>query len=283
MNKKEQIFNLFSNNLTSLFPVYTDVYACPLCKVLFTKDSIKSGQLTLEHIIPDALDGKLYVLLCKDCNSLCGSELDIHLVNKIRSLNIIDENHKKPIKVTMNIGDIYARGSLSVSSDKSIQITVNSKLTNPEHENEFYELFKYKNATIELNGNFNYIHDRVLIALLKIGYLIFFHYFGYIALHNSYDIIRNQILNPNVDIFKPLILNVGQHITETFKLGYIKKYNSTFFTIIINQNYINENIAIILPDPFNFDYNSYIKLHNEYQQNTIKLNFTEIPYNKYKI
>ncbi len=40
----------------------------------------KISPLTVEHIIPDALDGKLiFNCLCKDCNSKLGEKVDTQL------------------------------------------------------------------------------------------------------------------------------------------------------------------------------------------------------------
>lgn len=42
----------------------------------------KISPLTVEHIIPDALDGKLiFNCLCKDCNSKLGEKVDTQLTN----------------------------------------------------------------------------------------------------------------------------------------------------------------------------------------------------------
>lgn len=47
---------------------------CILCK--------QTSPLTMEHIIPDALEGKLiFNCLCKDCNSKLGEKVDSQLIN----------------------------------------------------------------------------------------------------------------------------------------------------------------------------------------------------------
>lgn len=42
----------------------------------------QTSPLTMEHIIPDALEGKLiFNCLCKDCNSKLGEKVDSQLTN----------------------------------------------------------------------------------------------------------------------------------------------------------------------------------------------------------
>ncbi|MBK9209082.1 MAG: hypothetical protein IPL71_12575 [Anaerolineales bacterium] len=50
---------------------------------------MKSGELTLEHIIPSALGGKFITLTCKECNSKSGELLDAHLIQRLRTEDIL--------------------------------------------------------------------------------------------------------------------------------------------------------------------------------------------------
>ncbi|MBN2502846.1 MAG: HNH endonuclease, partial [Anaerolineales bacterium] len=70
--KKEKLFDLYSTSL-AINSNLTDWFICPLCHRGFKKEHLES--LTLEHIIPQSLGGKLVTLTCWKCNKRVGQVL----------------------------------------------------------------------------------------------------------------------------------------------------------------------------------------------------------------
>src|SRR5437667_10578715 len=66
---------------------YSNKVLCPLCLQSYSEDAIdlEEPELTVEHIAPESLGGKVVTLSCKSCNSTHGSRLDSHLVQMVRS------------------------------------------------------------------------------------------------------------------------------------------------------------------------------------------------------
>jgi len=75
--KRQKLFEVNSAGLVALRMGKPDTFVCPLCVKVFTKDDLKPKdtlrgtelQLTLAHMIPEALGGRLCTLACKDCNN----------------------------------------------------------------------------------------------------------------------------------------------------------------------------------------------------------------------
>lgn len=60
---------------------------CPICFSGFSRSALDSGDLTLEHIIPESLGGVTGTLTCRPCNNHLGSNADSRLVETLRALN----------------------------------------------------------------------------------------------------------------------------------------------------------------------------------------------------
>jgi len=58
------------------------VYLCPICGQQFSREALKEGQLTLEHVPPRALGGRGIILTCKACNNLAGYTVDAAITKR---------------------------------------------------------------------------------------------------------------------------------------------------------------------------------------------------------
>jgi HNH endonuclease len=81
---------------------FVDRILCPLCLNAFLKEAIDSEppELTEEHIIPEALGGKLITLSCRSCNGVHGSQLDSQLVQMLRAHILWRESERIPSRGT---------------------------------------------------------------------------------------------------------------------------------------------------------------------------------------
>jgi hypothetical protein len=137
MKKKEKLlklFKIFSSNLKFHFPELENNFVCPICLRIFPESAIESKAITIEHIIPERLGGTLLTLACKDCNSLGGTFLDSHLVNRFKHEDILAGKHIAPLRGKFIVGseDITADIYLSNDTDPNIRIIGIPKLNNPK-------------------------------------------------------------------------------------------------------------------------------------------------------
>ena len=77
---KHKLFEQYSANLTKNSTLSEGWFVCPLCHQVF--DWERETLLSIEHVIPKALGGKLLTLTCKKCNNDYGSKY-IHNWEKI--------------------------------------------------------------------------------------------------------------------------------------------------------------------------------------------------------
>jgi hypothetical protein len=96
---KQSLFNLYSNNLHFLKEhgylkntrlKFERTFICPICLRQFSEsdlDSTSPNMLTIEHAPPESLGGSGGTMTCKECNSVAGTEIDAHLVGRLRELD----------------------------------------------------------------------------------------------------------------------------------------------------------------------------------------------------
>src|SRR4051794_32636759 len=81
--KREKLFNLYSTHLALYTPetVAKDVFCCPLCLRSFTREALEGSDplLSLAHITPQSLGGRLCTLACTECNNTMGKGLESEL------------------------------------------------------------------------------------------------------------------------------------------------------------------------------------------------------------
>lgn len=82
--ERERLFSLYASNLSIYHPNVTDKFLCPICLTLFTRDALINNppELSLAHIIPKSLKGRLYTLVCRRCDNWIGSEYDSQLARE---------------------------------------------------------------------------------------------------------------------------------------------------------------------------------------------------------
>jgi hypothetical protein len=82
--ERERLFSLYASNLSIYHPNVTDQFLCPICLTLFTRDALINNppELSLAHIIPKSLKGRLYTLVCRRCDNWIGSEYDSQLARE---------------------------------------------------------------------------------------------------------------------------------------------------------------------------------------------------------
>ena len=84
---KISYYNKIHNNIKKIREFNVDIqgdYLCPLCMKSFTEQEVRTI-LTEEDVPQASLGGRRVTLTCRQCNSTCGSEIDVHLYNAIKA------------------------------------------------------------------------------------------------------------------------------------------------------------------------------------------------------
>lgn len=260
IDKRKNLFDKFSKQLAILRSEgfvkgnfkYELSYLCPICLDEFSEQDLvevpNKNYLTLEDAPPASLGGSKIALTCKTCNSRCGHEIDFHLTEALRE---IDASYFYTGSVQRGTIDYEGkRLNVEVSSEGNGTLTAyhRTKNNNPTLLERFIFSMKEKNLGPVLNfkpPKSRVNSKRVTYALLKAHYIITFSKFGYLFLMDEeYDPIREQLKNPDKDIFpySPFIKNqftesdIGTHyildkgLESIFNIFMLKTdYSKTFF------------------------------------------------------
>lgn len=78
--RRKDLFNYYSKNLTIYCPGYQERFICPICLNNFTSDDL--DQLSIAHVLPEKLGGHVFTLSCAECDNKIGHEFNWHAVQE---------------------------------------------------------------------------------------------------------------------------------------------------------------------------------------------------------
>lgn len=236
-----------------------DAYICPLCLRTY---AIGNAELTLEHVPPESVGGKPILITCKDCNSNCGADLEICLMNELEIVHTLNHLDTIPQKsrlafngVEINAQTIFSKAegfTFMISPDNNNPIEFEKFMTEAKNAKDGYEI---KLAAIITNRKRDY--DLANIALLKSAYLMAFQKLGYMyVLNANTNIIRDQIHNPKKNVIgNAFIIDIKNDVLENISDGvYYAKLNNIGCIIVImelklRKSEIKHRKVIVLPHP----------------------------------
>jgi len=234
---EDRLFNFHSRDLFRVSSAAEGGFRCPICLRSYLKGDLKSEKLTLEHVIPKKLGGKVYTLSCKDCNNRHGSELDSHLFNMIKFYDC--SRGQLPFHGTFEVGDHKVRSEIVWGKDKTIAVTAKTKANNPT---------TVKAATLALGSGLNkmkinlsleYNVDRAKLAIIKCAYLAAFRAGGY-----------RYILSPSFQKFRDSLMDVqsclGLYDSLVVKLSEIPLQKKPLLFVDLSKSVFPQSMLVVL-------------------------------------
>ena len=111
-----------------------NTFICPIC--LKTFDILDYDNITIEHVPPEKLGGRPLLLTCKDCNNVCGSNLDVYLINEIRNSYSLRNFTSKTHKATLHVDDMSINACATLRNDSELHFcidesTLKSRIVRP--------------------------------------------------------------------------------------------------------------------------------------------------------
>lgn len=250
----ERLFDDYSKNLSFYHPRLEHLFLYPLCLRAFNKSSIRSRELTIEHIISDSLGGKLFTLTCKECNSKSGHRLDAHLVKRMRIEDILAGKSDLPLRIRVKIGEGEFGGDLFLSNEQhpNIQIIGIPGISNPKKHKLALREFEAGQKGLSIHGSLVFKEIPSRVAALRVAYLLMFRFFGYgYILYDNLVQVREQISRPEeeTDCVRAMFW-----VEDTPKKNIIAVLQQPpelrcFQAIIDLSTDIKRNLCVILPGP----------------------------------
>ncbi len=252
--KLARLFDNYSKNLSFYAPQYEHTFVCPLCLRPFGKSELDAGELTIEHIIPAALGGKLTTITCKACNSMAGHSLDAHLVQRLKTEDILagKDNTALNVRIKVGKGEFGADAYLDPEHNPNIRLVANSSISDPT-------LFKLAIQELEssqgqvqfsMSGNFGYRELSSRVAVLRCAYLLMFRTFGYgYILYGTLDKVRAQIFDPTIetDVLRGLFWLEDVSATNAVAVLREPSEYRCFLAILDLSTKVNRYLAVVLP------------------------------------
>lgn len=249
----ERLFDSYALNLSAYLPQFQNVFACPLCFRLLGRDSLPTGDITVEHVIPKSLGGRLLTLTCRECNNRDGTLLDAHLVHRFRAQDALAGVSHEPLRSRVRIGDGEMGADLYLFAGNAPRLEIYGvpKVSNPElHAAAVRALDEgHIQGHFSLSLGYKALHSRV--AVLRVGYLLMFRHFGYgYILHKSVQQVRHQILNPGQELIaSKAVVRLEQPPPEPngVSLLYSPKNLRCFFVTLDLSTALDRYLGVVLP------------------------------------
>ena len=275
MDKKMYVENNLKNLslIRNVEPSFSQVeYLCPLCLNHIPIDKAKD-YLTEEHVPQESLGGLKITLTCKECNSLCGSNIDFHLLNAIKDIEQRAFLPGTERRVFIQHENKRLNAILKVGESKELLLNVDTKRNNPQTWVFFHDNILLENFVIDVQDAYlKRDLRRISAAILKNAYLILFARTGYTFLSDTYyDSLRQQIMNPSPFIL-PERLWTFQNISvpDGIYLTQDNRYRGFFviYSLTLRRVY---RVCVLIPTP-NIDYlSACMGLRTMVPQNPIRI------------
>jgi hypothetical protein len=236
--ERRKFFDKYTANLTQLLDwkiiagietPFDPTYVCPVCLRKFGPEALDQtikNPLTLEDVPPKALGGKANILTCKECNNTAGQKIDSNLQ---KNLTELDNRQFKPgTSFAAKIGQENEsfQGQVNVDDKGGITIRHNDGHNKKEDLAKFMGKISPKTGNPILNIQFNspkIDFKRMQVALLKTAYLSVFEKYGYtFILDPMYNPVREQILNPDKDIYPVQFWFIGPFKHEHIGVHFLR-------------------------------------------------------------
>jgi hypothetical protein len=173
MDKSDKLFRTYARNFSLVLSkgrpditIEEEIYACPLCSKLFGRSNLTD--LTLEHVPPKALGGRISLLTCKNCNSSHGHSLDSHLVKRVLANRLLKLNPGASSNVRYRINESIATdGNLIILDKKALEFRFDKNRTNPRSIKALGDFFDNNPDKIQIAFSLNNGAERKITLVVK--------------------------------------------------------------------------------------------------------------------
>lgn len=209
--KKQKLFNQLAANLSFYTKgEFREQIGCPICLKLF--DS--TDELSLAHIIPNALGGNIVTLTCKQCNNEVGSRIECYETERARLKSAFSGDGAGHWRVLLspeinsndvqNIGKIAADMRLIQDNNRvNISLKVIHERYCPKALEELTKSLESTNASVNIEIQARAGWNRAKLTYLHAAFLFLFSQFGYEwALDPCTQVIREQIQRPEENLIE---------------------------------------------------------------------------------
>lgn len=183
-------------------PTPPDSIFCPICFRVFDRSMM--SYLSLEHVPPKSLGGKVRTITCTECNNKAGAHLEGHLTNSVKFTGFLQgvPGAEFNATYTVNGSDFPLQATVRHPNPHNWHLIGDPKRTKPGEIERAEAKLREDTEDACFTIHFEpFIPSRSDIAVLRIAYLWAFSVFGYsFLIDRNLEIIRQQINSPRTKI-----------------------------------------------------------------------------------
>jgi hypothetical protein len=207
-------------------------YVCPICLGIFRDPKA----LTLEHVPPAAVGGKVLCLLCKPCNNRSGHSMDAALHERAEAAQVL-RTGKTGRFLKLKIDKLALNGTIKRKGD-GLEVQVAAGQNDPARVEEFqHRRNSEPGAQIQVWYPHRFNDHSFMVGYLKVAYLYAFAKFGYgYILGPCLESVRLQIREPDKKTIWKWWLGRGDDLSHT--MLYLIDRPLSCIAVAINEHVI---------------------------------------------
>lgn len=172
----QELYPKMAADLSERQPTAT-VPLCPLCLQPFVCEEDSLFRPTADHIVPESVGGAICTLSCKRCNNTHGSSLDSHIKKAMDAFDFLSGKGTRPAVIKSSVGHISANLDWNEASPVKINI-VGEKASHPAAIENLRRSLPV-DRKLDFTLSFGFVPEAFWRAILRVGYMVAFHQFGY--------------------------------------------------------------------------------------------------------
>lgn len=239
----KQIENFTFRTLDNKPIIFKNIFLCPICLSSFNLEKIEDNELqnlvSLEDVPPKSIGGKPILVTCKECNNICGHDIDVFLLNELRYREDIKTIGYVGKKAKVSFEGTEVNAILKQNSNNTLIFEI-KKENDPRKVNTYFKKIDTSGHNWTLNAQITLSDVKrnpsaANIAIIKSAYLLAFKSLGYYyILDSKLDIVREQIRNPKEQIIAKFIVGDEHYMNNDITDGvYRAYYNDTEILMVI--------------------------------------------------
>lgn len=274
--KKERakLAELLNGDLLSFGHCFEGKLLCPTCMEELHIDR-DSQNYTIGHIVPQAVGGKDWTILCKRCNSVFGSKQDKWFGEYLDILENPEGTliHAKTKSRYININSVNVSGSINVSKeDGAVDVFIPLDLNKPGIV-ESIEV----GADVEIGFApvlMKHVNE-IQVGYITAAYLKWFEMMGYSwVLQSSLNMVRKQIMDCDYSLDGAKVVELKAEDIHQPSIGVIEESGYVYPCCLVFDR------AVIFPAPFptNAPSPKSVSFDSSYQLTFLEMAIMDAPY-----
>jgi hypothetical protein len=199
-------------------PESSDQFLCPVCKNIITKVDLEQDpyKISIAHIIPKSMHGRLITLACAKCDKRIGGDFDRHLSIEKKLIDQLREEKGIHCRIKCGSETYGAMFGISNKSNDEIYIKPQGNVPFPIWKERMDKLINLNIFSLNLRLN-PFDPQKRNISHIYSAFLFLFSKFGYeYALSPNVDQIREVLVgNDSLQNIHKLVMDLPSSLLPT--------------------------------------------------------------------